>query len=69
MGRKSELKRLAEAVRQAEAELDAATKRSDLNLAAKKLMQARQALKAAEKAAGGATRPAACGGAARAGAS
>jgi hypothetical protein len=34
-------------VRAAEAELEAATKPSDLNLAAKKLMQAKAALKAA----------------------
>jgi hypothetical protein len=42
---KSELKRLAEAVRQAEAELDAATTRSMPNAAAKRLMNARAALK------------------------
>ena len=42
---KSELERLTEAVRKAEAELDAATTRSALNSAAKRLMMARAALK------------------------
>jgi hypothetical protein len=42
---KSELERLAEAVRKAEAELDAATTRTALNAAAKRLMMARTALR------------------------
>jgi hypothetical protein len=42
---KSELERLTEAVRKAEAELDAATTRSALNAAAKRLMTTRAALK------------------------
>ena len=42
---KSELERLTEAVRKAEAELDAATTRSAVNIAAKRLMLARAALK------------------------
>jgi hypothetical protein len=55
----SELKRLAEAVRQAEAELDAATTRSALNAAAKKLMNARAALRRLQEKPRGGTRPAA----------
>jgi hypothetical protein len=45
---KPNLKRLAAAVRAAEAELDAAKGRTATNEAAKKLMRAREALKAAE---------------------
>jgi hypothetical protein len=52
----SELKRLAEAVRQAEAELDAATTRSALNAAAKRLMNACGALKRMQEKPAGATR-------------
>jgi hypothetical protein len=47
---------LRAALRAAERELDAATRRTDLNAAAKKFMQVKAALKAAEKAAAGATR-------------
>ena len=42
---KSKLERLIEAVRKVEAELDAATTRSAMNTAAKRLMMARAALK------------------------
>jgi hypothetical protein len=45
---KPNLKRLAAAVRAAEAELDAAKGRTATNEAAKKLMRAREALKTAE---------------------
>jgi hypothetical protein len=45
---KSELERVTEAVRKAEAELEAATRRSALNAAAKRLMLARAALKRLE---------------------
>jgi hypothetical protein len=51
MSVKSDLERLAEAVRQAEAELEAATTRTALNAAAKKLMRAKEELKAANAAA------------------
>jgi len=47
---KPDLKRLAEAVRKAEAELDAAKGRTATNEAAKRLMRAREALKEAEQA-------------------
>ena len=50
MSLKSDLKQLTEAVRVAETELEAATARTALNAAAKKLMRAREALKAAERA-------------------
>jgi hypothetical protein len=67
---KSELDRLTEAVRRAEAELDAATTRSALNAAAKRLMTARAALKRLQdEPAAAATRPAASHAGARAGAS
>jgi hypothetical protein len=62
---KSELERLSDAVRKAEAELDAATTRSALNVAAKRLMPARAELKRLERA----TRRVASRGAAKAGAS
>jgi len=45
---KPDLKRLTEAVRQAEAELDAARGRSATNAAAKKLQRAREELRSAE---------------------
>ena len=48
MYRKS-LKELQEALRQAEAELEAATKLPDVSAAAKRLMRAKEALKAAEE--------------------
>ena len=54
IGLKPDLKRLAEAVRKAEAELDVAKGRTATNEAAKRLMRAREALKEAEQA----TRPA-----------
>jgi hypothetical protein len=48
---KTDLKHLTEAVRRAEAELEAATTRTPLNAAAKKLMRAKEELKAAQGAA------------------
>jgi F0F1-type ATP synthase epsilon subunit len=45
---KPDLKRLAEAVREAEAELDAARGRTAVNAAAKKLQRAREELRSAE---------------------
>jgi len=69
MKTKSELERLTEAVRKAEAELDVATKRSAVNTAAKRLMMARSALKRFQEEPAGATRPAASRAAARADAS
>jgi hypothetical protein len=45
---KPDLKRVAEAVREAEAELDAARGRSAVNAAAKKLQRAREDLRSAE---------------------
>ena len=65
---KSELERLTEAVRKAEAELDAATTRSALNAAAKRLMTARAALKRLQDQPAGAS-PGASRAGARAGAS
>jgi hypothetical protein len=53
MKRKSDLKRLAEAVRQAEAELDAAAKLSDVKAAARRLQRAKAALAAAQETAKG----------------
>jgi hypothetical protein len=47
---KAEIKRLAEAVRQAEAELDATTKLSELKPAARTLARAKAELKAAQQA-------------------
>ena len=47
---KSELKRLAAAVRVAEQELHAANGRSALNIAARRLMRAKAELRAAEEA-------------------
>jgi hypothetical protein len=47
---KAEIKRLAEAVRRAEAELDAARRLSEVNSAAKMLMRAKANLKAAQQA-------------------
>ena len=44
MNPKSELKRLTEAVLRADAELDAATKLSEVKSAARKLMRAKEAL-------------------------
>lgn len=58
MNPRSELKRLAEAACQAEAELDAAATRSALNAAAKKLMNARAALRRLRDKPRAATRPA-----------
>jgi hypothetical protein len=46
--RRKSIKELQAAVRQAEAELEAATKRSEVSAAAKRLMPAKEALKAAE---------------------
>jgi uncharacterized protein YhaN len=54
---KPNLKRLAAAVRAAEVELDAAKDRTSTNEAAKKLMRAREALKAAENEIKGARAP------------
>ena len=48
--RKPNIKRLADAVRAAEVELDAAKGRTATNAAAKKLMRAKEELKAAEQA-------------------
>jgi hypothetical protein len=48
--RKSELERLTEAVRQAEAKLDAAARLSDVKAAASRLQRARAELRAAEEA-------------------
>ena len=62
------IKDLQAAVRQAEAELEAATKLPDVNAAAKQLMRAKEELKAAEEEAG-ASRRGASRGAAKAGAS
>jgi hypothetical protein len=59
---------LQAAVRQAEAGLEAAAKQTEVKAAAKRLMRAKEALKAAEEEAG-ATRRAASRGAAKAGAS
>jgi hypothetical protein len=61
-------KELRGLLREAEAELDA-TRRSNLNAAAKKSMQAKAELKVAERGTGGATRRAASREAAKAGAS
>jgi hypothetical protein len=47
--RRKNLRDLQEAVRQAEAELEAAEKRSEVNAAARKVMRAKEALKAAEE--------------------
>jgi hypothetical protein len=47
---KAEIRRLAEAVRRAEAELDAARRLSEVNSAAKMLMRAKAELKAAQQA-------------------
>ena len=66
---KSELARLTEAVRQAEAELDAATTRSAVNAAAKRLMMARAELKRFQEEPAVATRRGASRAAAKAGAS
>jgi hypothetical protein len=66
---KSELKRLTEAVRKAEAELDAARTRSALSGAARKLMCARAELRRLQEETAGATRPGASRAGARVGAS
>jgi hypothetical protein len=50
MKQKSEIRRLLEAVRRAEAELDAATTFSELKPVAKVLMRAKAELKAAQQA-------------------
>jgi hypothetical protein len=51
MRTKAEMQRLRAMLRQAEAELNAATKRSAVDAGARKLMRAKAALKAAEQAA------------------
>jgi hypothetical protein len=51
MGQKPEVERLAEAVRKAEAELDATSNLTDLKAAARRLQRARAALAAAQEAA------------------
>jgi hypothetical protein len=49
MARKTEIDRLREAVRRAEADLDTAVKLSDVKIAAAKLQRAKAALKTAEE--------------------
>ena len=66
---KSELEGLTEAVRRAEADLDAATTRSAVNAAAKRLMMARAELKRLQDEPAGASRPAASRAGAKAGVS
>lgn len=53
MGQKPEVDRLAEAVRKAEAELDAASKLTEVKAAARQLQRAKAALAAAQEAAEG----------------